>query len=197
MKMHMMVGSLVASKNRCGSTAMELKDRSDSDIIDAIRDGDKEAYKGIVDRYKRRAYYTAIALVSDPQDAFDLSQIAFIKAYRNLRRFDTAEPFFPWFHRILKNVCLDHLRHLSRMREVPLEEAHSTDRASADADVKEALWRAIENLPPRQREVVVLHYFEGLRYREIAEALGKPIGTIMSSLHNARQELKAILTRTG
>jgi RNA polymerase sigma factor (sigma-70 family) len=197
MRTHMMVGSLAARKYRNGSAAMELKDRSDSDIIDAVRDGNKEAYKEIVERYKKRAYYTAIGLVSNPQDAFDLSQVAFIKAYRNLRRFDTAGLFFPWFHRILRNVCLDHLRHLSRVREVPLEEAHSLDSATTDTDVKGALWRAIENLPPDEREIIVLHYFEGLRYREIAEALGKPVGTVMSSLYYARQRLRERLKGIG
>jgi RNA polymerase sigma-70 factor (ECF subfamily) len=171
----------------------EGQPRSDGDVIASVKSGDKEAYKELVDRYKRRAYHIAVGLVGEPQDALDISQMAFIKAYRNLKRFDLSRPFFPWFYRILKNLCLDHIKHSSRSREIPLENVDVLSREDGTNRMQEALWRAIESLPLEQREVITLHYFEGFTYKEIAETLDKPIGTVMSSLYYARQKLKARL----
>jgi RNA polymerase sigma-70 factor (ECF subfamily) len=180
--------------------AQDGKPHSDSDIIASVRSGDKEAYRGIIDRYKRRAYHIAVGLVGEPQDALDISQMAFIKAYRNLKLFDATRPFFSWFYRILRNLCLDHLKHSSHSREVPLEDMDALSRESAagtdsgETETRKVIWRAIETLPLEQREVIILHYFEGFSYKEIAEALGKPVGTVMSSLYYARQKLKAQLS---
>ena len=135
----------------------------------------------------------ALGLVGDPQDALDVSQNAFIKAYRNIKRFDTARPFLPWFYRILRNLCLDHIRRSKRRREVPLSEALVFADDPGRRDAYRDLRRAIDGLAVEQREVVVLHYFEGFSYKEMASTLEKPIGTIMSTLYHARQNLRAAL----
>ena len=167
--------------------------RSESEIISAVRAGDKQAYREIVEKYMQRAYYIALGFVRDPDTAMDISQMAFIKAYKNLRRFDLVRPFFPWFYRILRNLSLDHIKHVNRMQEVPLEDVQIIGDEREDRDLKEALWKAIEQLPTEQREVIVLRYFEGLSYKEIAETVGKPIGTVMSSLHYSKRKLKNTL----
>ena len=167
--------------------------RSESEIISAVRAGDKQAYREIVEKYMQRAYYIALGFVRDPDTAMDISQMAFIKAYKNLRRFDLVRPFFPWFYRILRNLSLDHIKHVNRMQEVPLEDVQIIGNEREDRDLKEALWKAIEQLPTEQREVIVLRYFEGLSYKEIAETVGKPIGTVMSSLHYSKRKLKNTL----
>jgi RNA polymerase sigma-70 factor (ECF subfamily) len=165
----------------------------DSEIIEAVKRGEREAYRRIVDRYKRRAYHVALGFVGDPQDALDVSQVAFIKAYRNIKGFDTTRAFLPWFYRILRNLCLDHIRRSRRRREVPLSEALVVADGSAERETHRALRRAIDGLAVEQREVVILHYFEGLSYKEMASTLGKPMGTIMSTLYHARQQLKRAL----
>jgi RNA polymerase sigma-70 factor (ECF subfamily) len=167
--------------------------RSESEVILAVRSGDKEAYREIVEKYMQRAYYIALSFVRDQDTAMDISQMAFIKAYKNLRRFDVERPFFPWFYRILKNLSLDHIKHVNRMQEIPLEDVQIIGNEREDRDMREALWKAIEQLPTEQREIIVLRYFEGLSYKEIAEAVGKPIGTIMSSLHYSKRKLKSTL----
>ncbi len=164
--------------------------RTEAEIIASIRSGDKQAYREIVEKYMRRAYCIALGLVGDPDAAMDVSQMAFIKAYKNLKRFDLERPFFPWFYRILRNLSLDHIRRAKRMHEIPLEDAKILSDESEDRDLKEALWKAIEDLPTEQREIIVLRYFEGLSYKEIAETVGKPIGTVMSSLHYSKRKLK-------
>ncbi|MFH1312529.1 MAG: sigma-70 family RNA polymerase sigma factor [Candidatus Eisenbacteria bacterium] len=173
---------------------MERRDLSDSEAIHAIRAGDREAYKAIVERYMRRAYGIAITFVRNQQDAMDVSQMAFIKAYRNLRRFDTERPFFPWFYRILRNICLDHLKRASRTREIPLEDAGVLKTEAQNHEMKQMLWQAIEDLPLEQREAIVLRYFEGMSYREVAETLEMPIGTVMSSLHYAKRKMKKAIS---
>jgi RNA polymerase sigma-70 factor (ECF subfamily) len=172
---------------------MERKDLSDREAVLAVRAGNREAYKAIVERYMRRAYGIAITFVGNAQDALDVSQVAFIKAYKNLKRFDTTRPFFPWFYRILKNVCLDYLRRRSRRREIPLEDAGVLKSEARDHDMKQILWLAMEELPLEQREAIVLRYFEGMSYKEIAETLDRPLGTVMSSLHYAKRKLKTAI----
>lgn len=167
--------------------------RSESEVIAAIRSGDKEAYREIVEKYMQRAYYIALGLVRDPDAAMDISQMAFIKAYKNLKRFDLERPFFPWFYRILRNLSLDYIKRARRVNEIPLEDVQILSDESEDRDMKEALWKAIEDLPTEQREIIVLRYFEGLSYREIAETMGKPIGTVMSSLYYSKRKLKSTL----
>ena len=167
--------------------------RTESEIIASVTSGDKEAYREIVEKYMQRAYYIALSFVRDPDEAMDVSQMAFIKAYKNLKRFDLERPFFPWFYRILRNLSLDHIRRASRVHEIPLEDVQIISDEREDRDMKEALWKAIEELPTEQREIIVLRYFEGLSYKEIAETVGKPIGTVMSSLHYSKRKLKTTL----
>lgn len=167
--------------------------RTESEIIVAVRSGDKEAYRHIVEKYMQRAYYIALGFVRDPDTAMDISQMAFIKAYKNLKRFELERPFFPWFYRILRNLSLDHIKRAKRLNEIPLEDVQILSDEREDRDMKEALWKAIEELPTEQREIIVLRYFEGLSYKEIAETVGKPIGTVMSSLHYSKRKLKSTL----
>jgi RNA polymerase sigma-70 factor (ECF subfamily) len=180
-------------RSQKGHAVIERPSLSDGEIIEAVKLGDREAYRVIVDRYKRSAYHAALGLVGVPQDALDISQTAFIKAYRNLKRFDTGRSFLPWFYRILRNLCLDHIRRARRRREVPLTEALvCVDDAMGD-ETRQALRRAIDALAVDHREIIVLHYFEGLAYKEIAAMLGKPVGTVMSTLYNARRQLRRAL----
>ena len=167
--------------------------RTESEIIASVISGDKEAYRHVVEKYKQRAYYIALGFVRDPDTAMDISQMAFIKAYKNLKRFDLERPFFPWFYRILRNLSLDHIKRARRINEIPLEDVQILSDEREDRDMKEALLKAIDELPVEQQEIILLRYFEGLSYKEIAETVGKPIGTVMSSLHYSKRKLKNTL----
>jgi RNA polymerase sigma-70 factor (ECF subfamily) len=179
---------------------MTTKDRmnhqaalSESEILTLVQKGDREAYQKIVVRHMRSAYYVALAFVHNHQDALDLSQEAFIKAFRKIKKFDTKRPFFPWFYRILKNLCIDHYKHRRRLNEVPLENVRVLEVEHEDREMKKALWKGIDELPDEQKEIIVLRYFQQLSYQEIAEILDKPIGTVMSSLYYAKKRLKGIV----
>lgn len=170
------------------------------------RSGDLEAFGQLVSRYMQRAYYAALGLVGSHDDALDLSQEAFARAFRARHSLDPERPFYTWLYTILRRLCFNFLRD-RKTRARKLEEAAGwlTDQARTRASVYDParaaeitelrvlVATAIERLPDREREVLVLKEFEGLRYREIAELLGIPIGTVMSRLYAARRELAASL----
>lgn len=194
---HAVVRSVGCAKAAEGRFLGEHRSLSDGEAIRAVRSGDRDGFRAIVDRYKRRAYHVALGFVGDPQDALDISQAAFIKAYRNLKRFDASKSFQPWFYRILRNLCLDHIRRSRRRREVPLTEALVFDDHLVNRRDILALRRAIDALGTEHREVIILHYFEGFSYKEMAGMLEKPIGTIMSTLYQARKQLRGALKVNG
>lgn len=166
------------------------------------RNGDRQAYGIVVTKYMKRAYFTALGLVGNHDDALDLSQEAFIRAYQALPRFDVQKQFFTWYYKILRNICLNHLRNHSRLSRLSdLTETESTDSAADPAalaehnDLSEHLWKAIGSLRDEQREVIILKDIENCSYKEIAERLNVPVGTVMSRLFNARKHLKGILEK--
>jgi RNA polymerase sigma-70 factor (ECF subfamily) len=180
---------LLGAKNRM----LEKKALSEKEILEVIQKGNKEAYQEIVVRYMQSAYYVALSFVHNQQDALDISQDAFIRAFRRIKKFDTEKPFFPWFYKILKNLCIDYFKRRQRRNEVPLENVRILEVEHEDREMKKALWKGIEELPPEQKEIIILRYFRQLSYQEMAEVLGKPIGTIMSSLYYAKKRLKGIV----
>ncbi len=166
---------------------------SENEILALVKKGDAQAYQQIVKKYMQTAYYIALGFVHNHQDALDLSQESFIKAFRKIKSFDAGRPFFPWFYRILKNLCIDHFKRIRRRREIPLEESYFLIQDREDKETKEAMWQGIKKLPFEQKEIIILRYFREYSYEEIAEITGKPIGTVMSSLHYAKKRLKDIV----
>jgi RNA polymerase sigma-70 factor (ECF subfamily) len=170
---------------------------ADATVVERILTGEKDAYEVIVKKYQARAYRAALGWVGNSADALDMSQEAFIKAYRSLRRYDRGRSFFAWFYVILRNTCFNFLRKRKRARTVCLdyvpERMVATEDEGRRAEVKRQVWRAIAALPDGIREVMVLKYFEEMSYREIADAVGCPIGTVMSRLYYGRKKLKQAL----
>lgn len=171
-------------------------------LVRRVRAGDTAAFGELVSRYMQRCYFAALGMVGSPQDAEDLSQEAFVRAFRARTRLDPDRPFYPWLYQIVRRLCYNFTRDTSSRRR-KLERAGSwlvaeaTHRAAADDpervrardELRDRLEEAISELPLAQREVFVLKEFEGLKYREIAELLDVPIGTVMSRLYAARQKL--------
>ena len=178
---------------------------SDGEIITRCQNGDKEAFGVIVRRYMKRAYYAALVIVGEHNEAMDLSQEAFVRAFKGVKRFDTSMPFFPWYHRILKNQWINRgrkgrgvkFRSLSptdddEQRQLEIEsQAEGPFVAAEKGEMAEVLAREMDALDADKREILYLRHFENLSYREMAETLGIPEGTVMSRLHGARQALRA------
>ena len=168
--------------------------------------GDLEAFGELVSRYMRRAYFAALGLVGSHDDALDLSQEAFARAFRARTSLDPDRPFYAWLYTILRRLCFNFLRDRNTRARKLAEAAgwlsdeastraaaHNPGRVTEQAELRRSVAQAIEGLPDRQREVLVLKEFEGLRYREIADLLGIPIGTVMSRLYAARRQLAGSL----
>lgn len=177
----------------------------DVDLSRRVQSGDADAFGLLVERHMRRAYAHALGIVGSREDALDLSQEAFARAYRARRTFDPERPFYGWLYQILRRLCFNHLRN-SRARARLLDggaadwlvEAGRTatiDPATAAlrAEARRRVAGAVARLPAHEREVVVLKEFDGLKYREIADLLGVPPGTVMSRLYSARKRLAETL----
>lgn len=166
---------------------------SEREVIEQVKKGNKEAYQLIVVRYMKRAYYIALGFVHNSEDALDISQESFIRAFRKIKGFNTQRPFFPWFYQLMKNLCLDHIKRGCRIHEIPLERIQVSKEERNDRELKETLWRGIKSLSFEQREVILLRYFQQMSYQEIAEITEKPIGTVMSTLYYAKKKLRGIV----
>ncbi|HDQ00370.1 MAG TPA: sigma-70 family RNA polymerase sigma factor [bacterium] len=168
--------------------------------------GDKESYGILVEKYMKRAYFSALGLVGNHEYALDLSQEAFIRAYRSIRKLDPERKFYTWYYQILRNLCFNYLRDRSR-RARPFSELSQRQLeqiADDEGDVivslekdqlKDRLWEALEKLKPDEKEIILLKDFQNHSYKEIAEILECPTGTVMSRLYYARKSLKAKLEK--
>jgi len=174
----------------------------DLELARKARHGDVQAFGLLVERYKERAYMTALGLVGSPEDAMDLSQDAFVKAFRSIRTYKEGLSFYPWFYAILRNTCFSFLRRRRVRKESSLDAArdagfdvpdHSAGPAAAleRSETKQLVLRELRSLDPNHREILLLRHYEDLTYKQIAEILGCPIGTVMSRLYAARRALAA------
>ncbi len=181
---------------------MSAPDEADgeSGLLEQARRGSLFAFEEIVRRYQRRVYATAYRIVRRHEVADDVAQEAFIRAHRSLDRFDPARPFGPWICRIAVNLAVNHVRS-PEAREDALPDGHAETASAApgplqgvlDAEARALLDRALGGLPAEQRAVFCLRVFEELSYREIADALGIEMGTVMSRLSRAREKLREAL----
>jgi RNA polymerase sigma-70 factor (ECF subfamily) len=171
--------------------------------------GEREAFSELVKRYQGKAYGIAMGILGNREDALDVVQDSFIKAYNSLSGFRFSSKFFTWFYRLLVNRSIDRLRSASRGEGLSFDEtwmkedgtrsrsmSEYTDgplEAIQKGELREVIRGAIESLPEHQRAVVVLREVEGLSYEEIARVLDISTGTVMSRLHYARGRLREII----
>lgn len=177
---------------------------TDEELIRRAQAGDTEAFGLVVTRYMRQAYFSALGLVGSREDALDLSQEAFARAFNARRTIDPTRPFYAWYYTILRRLCFNWLRD-RRARQAHLEESghwlealsastmEAPDRETERAEAHRRIARALATLPDMEREALVLKEFEGLKYRDIAARMGTPIGTVMSRLYSARARLARAL----
>jgi len=179
----------------------------DAPLVARAAAGDGDAFAGLYETHRERVYRLAYRYVHNQQDALDLCQEVFVRAFESLTRFKGESRFSTWLMRIATNTCIDHLRH-SRVRQAAeldeqwvtgdarLPGRRSTPAPERGLDRQElgaAIEAAIAQLSPEHRAVFVLHEIEGLTYQEIAETVGIPVGTVMSRLHYARKRLQGLL----
>jgi RNA polymerase sigma-70 factor (ECF subfamily) len=174
---------------------------SDDALIERVKRGDVEAYGEIVTRYQALAQRTAYVITRDAEAAEDVSQEAFVKAYRALGRFRPGAPLRPWLLRIVANEALNRAKSAARHRPVDLSlaESRATDdegspesRALA-AERREMVVRALNGMREEDRVVIAYRYFFDLSETEMADALGVPRGTVKSRLSRAMARLREVM----
>jgi RNA polymerase sigma-70 factor (ECF subfamily) len=163
--------------------------------------GSQPAYQEIVCRYERPVFNLIARIVRDLALAEDVAQDTFVKAFRNLARFDTTRRFSSWIFRIANNAALDAMR---RRRANPVVDARVPEPIASPvpdqvetAALAGAIDQALSALRPEWRAAVVLRYEEGLSYEEIADVLGIPEGTVKTFVHRARKQLADRLAAAG
>ncbi|MEW5807621.1 MAG: RNA polymerase sigma factor [Acidobacteriota bacterium] len=179
----------------------------ESSIIRKCQKGATEPFKVLVDRYKEKAYFFALSIVGNCEDAHDLSQEAFIKAYRSLKYFKIDYKFSSWFFRILRNLCIDFLRQKKRKKENSTEGygerptreivdmTYSPDSFMQRDELRMLIWEEIQKLREEEREIMICKDIHGMSYEDIAAVMEIPKGTVASTLHKARKKLKERLAR--
>lgn len=171
-------------------------------VVCAVRDGNREAFGHLVERYQRRLFGLALMVVRDPSAAEELAQDTFVRAFTHLAAYDVRRPFYPWLATIAVRLSQNWLRRHARRvaREGALWDPDLGVAASAGplaefvADERgRRLWRQVAALPSGQRTAVVLHYREEMKVTDIAHALGVSTGTVKTLLFRARRRLREVL----
>jgi RNA polymerase sigma-70 factor (ECF subfamily) len=182
----------------------------DLELVARSQAGDTAAFNELVTRYRNRAYAMIYNMVRNEQDAWDLAQDGFLKAWRSISRFRGQSSFYTWLYRILMNVAIDSLRRKQieggaefddqiglqniapGAATVPKSEMEPAARIS-DKEIRERIDEAIAKLSPEHRTAIIMREIDGLEYTEIAEQMGCSLGTVMSRLFYARKKLQTLL----
>ncbi len=167
-------------------------------LLRQCREGDREAQRALYERTSERIYHLLLRMTADPDDAFDLAQEAYLKAFTRIDQFDGRSSLATWLYRIAVNEALQFLRRASRTR-VKTQEIAAERPAAPDADqsmVRLDIQSALSTLSPNDRAMLLLRYQEGLDYRAIAEVMDCAAGTVASRLNRARHGLREILRKS-
>ena len=197
------------------AAAVEPPTRADAEVVERARGGDREAFRILVECHQARAYGLALRVLRDEEQARDVVQEGFLKAYRSLDRFEGRSSFYTWLYRLVMNLCIDQKRRDKSARQVEWQDEQSLSVAPGAigdpgaappaepiddlhrAQLRKQLAEAIEALPDDARRTFQLREVDGLAYAEIAKTLGIPKGTVMSRLHYARRRLREALLDAG
>jgi RNA polymerase sigma-70 factor (ECF subfamily) len=188
----------------------DINTQSDVDLVRAARDGDMRAYDQLMHRYQERVYATVYHMTSNHEDANDLAQETFIKAYSALKTFKGDSSFYTWVYRIAVNKTINFLKQRKNKTSLSLNDLDfniendpelvafvsekTPRRAIALAELQEKLNAAMQKLSDVHRMVVTLHDVQGMSHEEIAEVMDCNVGTVRSRLFYARQQLQAYLS---
>jgi RNA polymerase sigma-70 factor (ECF subfamily) len=163
----------------------------DADLIGRVRTGDVEAFNLLISRWEKRVYNYLLRLTSSPEDALDVCQEVFLKAYQNIRKLDDAARFGPWLYRIAHNEAYSLFR--KKKPEFVSDDAGYADLQAAPdlgLDLSLAVTTALDRLSADQREAVILKIYQGFKFEEMAEILECPVSTVKSRVYTALDLLK-------
>ncbi|MDP1572339.1 MAG: RNA polymerase sigma factor [Vicinamibacterales bacterium] len=176
-----------------------LADLDDAALVAATLDGRREAFDEIVERHRRVVYQLCYRFVNQPEDAADLTQETFVRAWRGLAKFRGQAALSTWLHRIAVNVCLNRVA-LKRLPTEPIDDRQFVDPGARDPhgdlvrDERAARVRAaIAQLPPKQRATLLLRVYQDMPHEEIAQVLGNTVGAVKANFFHALGNLRRLL----
>jgi len=183
---------------------------ADGDLVERCQRGDTAAFDELVTRYRGKAYAMIYNMVHNEQDAWDLAQDGFLKAWKSIGRFRGQSSFYTWLYRIMMNVTIDSLRRKQVGGETEFDDSIALrnidpnslttpktgvlpyEKVSGD-EIRARIDSAITRLTPEHRAVILMREIDGMEYQEIADALDCSIGTVMSRLFYARKKMQTML----
>ena len=169
---------------------------SDFELIDRVLNGHVYSFEELVSRYKKTVYYLTYRMVHDHEDASDLSQETFLKAYQGLKKFKRQSSFHTWLYRITVNLCINYLRKKQSRQFVELDEKTSSIEYPDilnQLELEELQGRvsdAVNLLPEKQRAAIILRIYHGLSHKEISDILGCSVGTVKANYFHAIRNLR-------
>ena len=181
-------------------------------VIRRVQRGDTDAFEALVAAYEKNVFNVALQMTGNREDAQDMTQEAFLKAYSSLSSFRGDSKFSSWLYRIVSNVCLDFKRRQGRRPSSSLtmeddegeniqldiaDESQSPEALLERKMTREAVRAGLQQLPDEQRQILLLREIQGLSYEEIGEAMGLEAGTVKSRIFRARKKLCAFLLKDG
>ena len=185
---------------------------TEQELVARARAGDQSAFEQLVLDNQNKVYTLAFRMVNDREEAADLAQEAFLKAWQGLPSFHGDSSFSTWIYRLTTNLCIDHIRRQKRQQEIkPVTSIDDSENGLGEvADWKQdpqrhverqelhrTLARALQQLPDQQRQILVMRELSGLSYQEIGQALDLDLGTVKSRIARARKNLQKILLAEG
>lgn len=191
------------------SEDQNLEELSDNELVEIIRQENSDFFGVIIKRYQGKLFAYLYRLVGSSQDAEDLLQDVFVKAFKNIASYDTKRKFSSWIYRIAHNEAVNHIKRKSLKRFVPWEnitaskdklEMSSSEEGADNAWIRkeagEEVSQAVSRLPFRYRQVLVLRYYSDKSYEEISEILGRPINTVGTLINRAKKKMAIELRNT-
>lgn len=186
---------------------------TEQELVERAQKGEEAAFEVLVTDNEKRIYNLCRRLTGNPEDAAELTQEAFLNAWRGLGRFQGESSFSTWLYRLATNACIDFLRREKRRqnlsmtvslddeeeaRQVELpDERYTPERELERTEVRQAVAAGLEKLTPEHRQVLVMREINGLSYAEIGSVLGLEEGTVKSRIARARNALRKVLTERG
>ena len=190
-----------------GMQSVELED---TELVRKSQRGDTQAFNELVTKYRGKVYAMIYNMVHNEQDAWDLAQDGFLKAWKSIRLFRGQSAFYTWLYRIMMNVTIDWMRRKRITGDTEFDEELGVKGVEAGAstvpqaaplphqkiereEIRNRIDAAVEKLSPEHRAVILMREMDGMQYEEIAESLGCSLGTVMSRLFYARRKLQGAL----
>jgi RNA polymerase sigma-70 factor (ECF subfamily) len=198
------------SKFEAGHSPIDAVEPDDVELVKRCQAGDSSAFNDLVTRYRSKAFIMIYGMVQNEQDAWDLAQEGFLKAWKSIHRFKGNSSFYTWLYRIMTNVTIDSLRRKGIRGEAEFDDRIATAQVEPGSrttpssvplphkkleqrEIRQRIDQAISKLSPEHRAVIVMKEIEDLQYNEIADVLSCSLGTVMSRLFYARKKLQNLL----